>query len=181
MKSRLILYIAMSLDGYIAEADGSIGFLEEAPSPSPDLGYEEFYNSIQAIILGGKTYRQVKKDLSPERWPYEGVPCYVCTRQQNQYDPNVHFTSLPPGQQVLDLVSKECSGNIWLMGGGEIIRCFMRENLIDQYYIYVMPTVLGDGIPLFPAGFPKTNLKLEGCKNIGEIVELMYQKRPPED
>ncbi len=62
------------------------------------------------------------------------------------------------------------------MGGGEIIRCFMQENLIDEYYIYVMPTVLGNGIPLFPAGFPKTNLKLESCKNIGEIVELIYQK-----
>ncbi len=61
------------------------------------------------------------------------------------------------------------------MGGGEIIRCFMRENLIDEYYIYVMPTLLGNGIPLFPAGFPKTNLKLKSCKNIGEIVELIYQ------
>ena len=49
--------------------------------------------------------------------------------------------------------------------------------LIDEYYIYVMPTVLGNGIPLFPAGFPKTNLKLESCKNIGEVVELVYRKK----
>ena len=54
-----------------------------------------------------------------------------------------------------------------------MVRCFMRENLIDQYYIYVIPTVLGNGIPLFPPEFPKTNLKLESCKNIGELV---YQK-----
>lgn len=96
----------------------------------------------QAIVLGGKTYRQIKNELSPDKWPYEGMPwpCYVCTRQQHQYDPNVQFTSLPPGQQVLDLISKRHSGNIWLMGGGEIIRCFMRENLIDEYYIYIMPT-----------------------------------------
>ena len=174
--NKLILYIAMSLDGYIAEKDGTISFLDETPSPSPDLGYENFYNSLQAIILGGKTYRQIKNELSPDEWPYEGMPCYVCTRQQHPFDPNVQFTSLPPGRQVLDLISKDHSGNIWLMGGAEIIRCFMRENLIDQYYIYVMPTVLGDGIPLFPAGFPKTDLKLESCKNIGGIVELIYQK-----
>ncbi len=174
--NKLILYIAMSLDGYIAEKDGGIRFLEETPSPSPDLGYEKFYSSVQAALLGGKTYRQIKNDLSPGKWPYEGMPCYVCTRQQHPFDPNVQFTSLPPGRQVLDLISKDHSGNIWLMGGGEIIRCFMRENLIDQYYIYVMPTVLGDGIPLFPAGFPKTDLKLESCKNMGEIVELIYQK-----
>lgn len=174
--NKLILYIAMSLDGYIAEKDGGIRFLEETPGPSPDLGYEKFYSSVQAVLLGGKTYRQIKNDLSPGKWPYEGMPCYVCTRQQHPFDPNVQFTSLPPGRQVLDLISKDHSGNIWLMGGGEIIRCFMRENLIDQYYIYVMPTVLGDGIPLFPAGFPKTDLKLESCKNMGEIVELIYQK-----
>ena len=174
--NRLILYIAVSLDGYIAEKDGGIHFLEETSSPSPDLDYENFYNSLQAVILGGKTYRQIKNVLSPGKWPYEGMPCYVCTRQQNYYDPNVQFTSLPPGKEVLDLIYEKHPGNIWLMGGGEIIRCFMRENLIDTYYIYIMPTVLGNGIPLFPAGFPKTDLKLESCRNIGGIVELIYQK-----
>mgnify|MGYP001028204217 FL=1 len=174
--NQLILYIAMSLDGYIAEKDGGIGFLDETSSPSPDLDYEKFYNSLQAIILGGKTYRQIKNEISPNQRPYDGMPCYVCTRQQHPYDPNVQFTSLPPGQQVLDLISKKHQGNIWLMGGGEIVRCFMRENLIDKYYIYIMPIVLGNGILLFPPEFPKTNLKLMGCKNIGEIVELIYQK-----
>ncbi|MCI8865042.1 MAG: dihydrofolate reductase [Lachnospiraceae bacterium] len=176
MKSKLILYIAMSLDGYIAEKDGNISFLDETPSPSPDLGYEAFYHSLQAMIIGGKTYRQIKNELSPDQWPYEGMPCFVCTRQPFPYDPNVQFTSLPPGQQVFDLISEKHPGNIWLVGGGEIIRCFMRENLIDQYYIYVMPTALGNGIPLFPPGFPKTHLKLESCKKIGEVVELIYQK-----
>ncbi len=178
MKNKLILYIAMSLDGYIAEKDGNIGFLDETPSPSPDLDYETFYHSLQAIIMGGKTYRQIKNELSPDKWPYDGMPCYVCTRQQFQYDMNVQFTSLPPGQQILDLISKEHSGNIWLMGGGEIVSCFMCENLIDKYYIYVL---LGKGIPLFPPEFPKTNLKLESCRNIGEIVELVYQKDVPKD
>ena len=54
---------------------------------------------------------------------------------------------------------------------------FMLENLIDTYYIYVMPAVLGGGIPLFPAGFPKTSLKLDSCRNIGAIAELIYQKK----
>lgn len=176
MKGKLILYIAVSLDGYIAEKDGGLSFLDETPSPSPDLEYEAFYRSLQAIIMGGKTYRQIKNELSPDKWPYEGMPCYVCTRRQMQGDGNVQFISLPPGRQVLDFVSQKHAGNIWLMGGGEIIRCFMRENLIDQYYIYLMPALLGEGVPLFPPKFPKTNLKLESCRNIGEIVELVYQK-----
>lgn len=175
MENKLILYIAMSLDGYIADGDGGIGFLEETPTTLPELDYEAFYSSIQAIIFGGKTYRQVKYELSPDRWMYEGMPCYIYSRQQNQHDPNVCFTDLPPGQ-LLEAIWKDHPGNVWLMGGGEIIRCFMQEGLIDEYYIYVMPTVLGGGIPLFPAGFPKANLRLIGCKNVGEIVELVYRK-----
>lgn len=175
MNNKLILYIAISLDGYIAEKDGSIKFLNETSTSLPDLGYEEFYSSIQAIIFGGKTYRQVKNELSPYKWPYKGMPCYICTRQQPQHDPNVRFTDLPP-VQLLETIQREHPGNTWLMGGGEIIRCFMQENLIDEYYIYVMPTILGDGIPLFPASFPRANLKLTSCKSVGEIVELIYQR-----
>lgn len=175
MENKLILYIAMSLDGYIAEKDGGIGFLDETPTTLPDLDYEKFYSTISAIVIGGKTYRQVKNELFPNKWPYEGMPCYVYTRQKCEDDENVHFTNLPPVQLLRD-VYEEHPGNVWLMGGGEIIRTFMQENLIDEYYIYVMPTILGDGIPLFPASFPKTNIKLESSKSVGEIVELIYRK-----
>ena len=178
MEGKLILYIAMSLDVYIAEPDGNVRFLEETPGPSPDLGYEEFYGSLQAVIMGGTTYRQIKNELSPGKWPYEGMPCYVCTRRQDQDDPNVRFTSLPP-RQLLELVFKEHPGNVWLMGGGETVRRFMEENLIDLYCLYVMPTALGSGIPLFPPGFPKTSLRLERCEAIGEIAELVYRRQLP--
>ena len=74
MEGKLILYIAMSLDGYIAGPDGGVRFLEETPGPSPDLGYEEFYGSLQAVIMGGTTYRQIKNEPSPGKWPYKGCP-----------------------------------------------------------------------------------------------------------
>lgn len=176
MENKLILYIAMSVDGYIADKNGGIDFLYETPMPSPDLDYEAFYASIQAIVLGGTTYRQVKNELSPDQWPYLGMPCYVYTRQQNLEDPNVRFTQLPP-KQLLETIWKEHPGNVWMMGGGNIIRSFMQENLIDEYYIYVQPTILGDGIPLFPTDFPKTNLCLNSCRQIGDIVELFYQRK----
>lgn len=74
MKNKLILYIAMSLDGYIADKDGGIGFLDETPSPSPDLGYEDFYRSVQAMILGGKTYRQIKTSFPLRNGPTRECP-----------------------------------------------------------------------------------------------------------
>ena len=144
--NKLILYIAMSLDGYIADKNGSVDFLDDTPAPVPDLGYEEFYASIQAIIFGGTTYRQVKNELSPDKWPYPGMPCYICTKQQDSDDLNVCFTQFPP-RQLLEAVWKDHPGNVWLMGGGKIIRSFLQENLIDEYYIYIQPTLLGDGIP----------------------------------
>ncbi|MCI8970574.1 MAG: dihydrofolate reductase [Oscillibacter sp.] len=175
MKNKLTLYIAMSVDGYIADQNGGIDFLYDTPAPEPDLDYEAFYASVQAIIFGGATYRQVKYELSPNQWPYLGMPCYVCTHRQNPDDPNVRFTQLPP-KQLLDAVWREHPGNIWLMGGGAVIRSFLQENLIDEYYIYVQPIMLGNGIPLFPADFPKTSVRLISCKSIGEIVELRYQR-----
>ena len=111
MQNKLILYIAMSLDGYIADKNGGVDFLYEPPAPEPDLGYEEFYASIQAIIFGGTTYRQVKNELSPDQWPYPGMPCYVYTRRQEPDDPNVCFTQLPPGQ-LLEAVWKEHPGSV---------------------------------------------------------------------
>ena len=176
VENKLILYIAMSLDGYIAGKDGGIDFLYDTPSPEPDLDYEAFYASVQAIIMGGATYRQIRDELSPSRWPYPGMPCYVYTRRQEPENPNACFTQLPP-RRLLDAVWREHPGKIWLMGGGQVIRGFLRENLIDEYEIYVQPTVLGEGIPLFPADFPKTNLTLKSCRSIGEIVELRYQRR----
>lgn len=179
MENKLILYIAASLDGYIADQNGGIDFLNETAGPAPDLGYEAFYASVQGIIFGGNTYRQVKNELSPDVWPYAGTPCYVYSRRQNPEDPNVRFTQLPP-KQLLETIWDEHPGNIWLMGGGEIIRSFMQENLIDEYYIYIQPTILGDGIPLFPASFPKADLSLQRCTQIGEIVELVYRRKSAE-
>ena len=176
MKNKLILYIAMSADGYIADQNGGVEFLDDPPAPDPDLDYEALYATVQGIILGGTTYRQVKNELSPHRWPYPGMPCYVCTRRENPEDPNVRFTQLPP-RQLLDAVWREHPGNLWLMGGGEIVRSFLRENLIDEFYIYIQPVLLGDGIPLFPADFPKAALTLKSCRSIGEIVELVYQRK----
>ena len=176
MNNKLILYIATSVDGYIADKNGGIDFLYDTPAPAPDLDYEKFYASIQAIIFGGNTYRQIKNELSPNQWPYSGMPCYICTHQRDQDDPDVCFTQLPP-RQLLDMVFMKHPGNVWLMGGGKMIQSFLRENLIDEYYIYVQPTMLGDGIPLFPADFPRASLTLESCQSIGEIVELHYRKK----
>ena len=173
----MILYIACSLDGYIAESDGGIGFLLESGVSPDDLGYEAFYSSIDAIVMGGKTYRQIATEIYTDQWPYGDKPCYVYSRSDDERDgPAVTFTSLPPAE-LLGKLRKEGRRNIWLMGGGEIVRLFLEENRIDEYRVYVMPVLLGDGFPLFPKEFPKTYLSLESTKNLLGIAELVYHRR----
>ena len=178
MGGKLVLYAAASLDGYLAESDGGIRFLDETPTSLSALGYEQFYETVGAIIMGGKTYRQVADELFPDKWPYAGKPCYVYSRTQSHRAEHVEFTTLPPAS-LLQKIRKEHEGDIWLMGGGETIRLFMRENLVDRYCIYLMPTLLGDGIPLFSTSFPKTNLVLESAKNIDAVIELIYSASVP--
>ena len=173
MPGKLILYIACSLDGYIADMNGGIGFLDETPAALADLGYDEFYKSIGTLIIGGKTYRQVKYELSPDEWMYKGKNCYVYSHRQNAKDPDVRFTNLPPAK-LLAYIRQSHDGDVWMMGGGEIIHQFMQENLIDEYHIYVMPNLLGGGIPLFRAGFSPAKIELKSTKAMKGIVEMIY-------
>ena len=182
MAGKLILYIACSLDGYIAEADGGIGFLEENPTPMTALGYDAFYASVSTLIMGGTTYRQIANELSPEKWLYAGKTTYVYTNFPIEESDDIKKASLPPCQLLeyirkIRKIQKTAADDIWLVGGGEIIRLFMAENLIDEYRIYVMPKLLGNGIPLFPATFPPCSLQLHSVQQIDDIAELTYRRR----
>lgn len=173
----VILYVACSLDGYLADAEGGIGFLEACTVPMADLGYDAFYDSIGTLIMGGKTYRQVANELSPDQWPYAGKPCYVYSRTETGANDKVAFTALPPKELLAEIRRDGPEGAIWLMGGGEIIRVFLQDGLIDEYRLYLMPTLLGAGIPVFPRDYPQTSLALKSAKDIQGIVELIYTRK----
>lgn len=171
----LILYVACSLDGYIADSDGGISFLEETSASMDDFGYNAFMSSVGSLIMGGQTYRQIVTELSPSQWPYEGKACYVYSRTATGRNEHAAFTSKPPAELLAD-IRREHAGAVWLVGGGEIIRLFMEGHLVDEYRLYVMPVVLGAGIPLFPPGYSKASLTLQSVKNIHGIVELIYTR-----
>lgn len=175
MPSKVVLYIASSLDGFIAQKDGSVAFLDEAmPSPAPDTGYDAFYATVGAVIMGGKTYRQVTQELSPDVWPYQGKPSYIYTKTPLDKQQLIYGVTMPPEQLIKQI--GQVKGDIWLLGGGEIIKLFLNAGVVDRLIIHVMPVLLGEGIPLFPPGFVQTKLKLENTRIIGDIVELTYER-----
>ncbi|KPI49338.1 dihydrofolate reductase [Clostridioides difficile] len=175
---KVVLYIAMSLDGYIAEENGSVGFLDEIyPDFQQEEDYNTFYNTIDTIIMGNSTYTQIVNELSPTQWYYKGKECYVYSNTVNGTTENVKYTNLEPQKLIEQLGKENNKKDIWIVGGSDIVKLFMKDNLIDDYYIYIMPIILGKGIPLFKSGINKTNLNFKRLSNIGELVKLEYSKK----
>jgi len=168
----IVLYIATSLDGYIATPDGGADWLSVVEEEGEDYGYKEFYGSVDGIIMGSKTYEQI---LGFGEWPYAGKPCRVCTsRQLETGAPGVVFTSREPAEVVAELKALELH-RIWLVGGGRLAASFGKHNLISEYIISVIPVLLGEGIPLFPAPSQREKLTLADSKSYASgLVQIRY-------
>ncbi|GAA0731556.1 dihydrofolate reductase family protein [Clostridium oceanicum] len=174
MNRKVILYIATSLDGYIARKSGEVDFLKgDGSEPGIDIGYNDFYKNIDTVIMGNKTYSQI---MGWGEYPYKGTKGYVYTRKDLRNDENVTFTNEDPKSLIEKLKSKE-GKDIWLIGGANILDSFIKEDLVDEYIIAVMPIVLGSGIPLFKENEREIKLKLKESKAFDGIVQNHYVKR----
>lgn len=162
--NRIILYIAASLDGFIARKNGEVNWL----FTDQDYGYPEFYKKIDAVVMGNKTYKQALSFGES----YKGKECYVFSRNKKGKKGNATFVS----EDIKKFV-KRLKGNVWLVGGSQIIKEFLNHNLIDEYRIFVHPILLGNGIPLFQGDFHEIKLKFMGAKSYSSgLIELKYEK-----
>ena len=138
---KIILFIASSLDVYIARKNGNIDWL----FTDADYGYAKFYRLIDAVLMGRKTYAQAKE---VEEYPFKGKKAYVFTKDNNlKKDKNVEFVNDVVG--FSKKLIKSSGKNIWLVGGGEIVSIFLNNNLLDEIVLSIHPILLGKGIPLF--------------------------------
>ena len=169
----VVLYIAASLDGFIARPDGDVDWLSVVDRPGEDYSYYQFYNSVDALVMGRKTY---EIPAGVEEWPYPGKPSFVFTHQDLETSrDDVTFVS-DPVEQVMANVRKQGFQNVWLVGGGELIRSFLAHNLIDEHIISVIPIILGEGIPLFPPPSPEQQLDLVGSRQYESgLIEAHYK------
>jgi dihydrofolate reductase len=174
MSRNVILYIAMSLDGYIARKNGDVDWLDgDGSEPNADIGYDEFYGSIDTVIMGRKTYDQI---LTFGEYPYKGTKGYVYTSEKRDNNEDVKFTD----ENVEDLIGKlkrENGKDIWLIGGAGIIDDFIKKDLIDEYFVTVIPCILGEGISLFKKNIHEIKLKLLKNETVNGMVMLHYAKR----
>lgn len=154
---KVMLFIAMSLDGFIAKPDGDISFLSQVELEGEDYGYSAFIESVDTIILGRKTYDKIRS-MGIE-WPYGDRNVFVLSRNSHPETDNITSYS----GSMTDLIFKLKSQNgkhIYCDGGAETIHQLLQDNLIEEMIVSIIPVLLGDGIRLFRSGFPEQKIKL---------------------
>ena len=164
---KLVLYLAVSVDGYLADEQGGVDWLAgDGSQPNAPGSYPAFLDTVDAIVMGWSTYHQIVTDLSPDNWPYEGCPCYVVTHRSELDREGIIFWN-GPLTELADKLKGEHEGNVWSCGGASVAGQLLQEDRIDKLWLSVIPTVLGKGIRLFPELSQELPLKL---------VEMKFQK-----
>lgn len=173
---KVVLYISMSLDGYIADVDGRVDFIAGDDETSHESDYDVFIKEIDTMIIGSKTYRQVVERLSPNFWPYEGIETYVITTNPEM----IHDANVKPTTNLIQLVKElknQKGRNIWINGGSSVVNQLLKEDLIDVFHMAVIPVLLGDGVSLFTRKTEMIKLKLVKSYQFNEIQSLVYTRK----
>ena len=180
-KRKIIVYIATSADGFIARSDGSVDWLDR-PSPKGNYGMGAFYKSIDTILWGRKTC-DMALDFQKKGVPGSAfdtrVKNYVFTRGPlpSAAPTGVEFVS-ESIKAFATRLQEEKGKDIWMMGGAGIIASFLDEGEIDEFMIHVIPTFIGEGIPLIAPGRRTVSLKLISCTKFPDgVVGLHYTVR----
>lgn len=145
---KLILYIATSIDGLIAGNNGDLKWFDNFPNPKQtDYGYQGFYDTVDTVIMGGKTFRAIA-NMDVE-WPYAGKTTYLISKTNK--DPGIPGVSVlgENWETELKAILAQKGKNVWVVGGGELVGLLLKAGFIDTMILSQFPTILGKGTPLF--------------------------------
>jgi len=159
MRRKVILNLAMSLDGFIADESGGYSWIKGDGVGACDTAikydFKRFLEEIDTVVMGRKCYDQgMHRDFQDKK-------VYIASKMRRAGDKNVIFSD-DICRAVREEQEKE-GKHIYLFGGGEMLDGFLREDIIDEYIVGIIPVILGSGRPLFLHGTPKINLRLRGC------------------
>lgn len=171
------LFIAMSLDGYIADSRGSVDWLKGHGDDNENIdSYSEFIKNIDTILMGWNTYYQIVTELSQNEWIYSDYTTYVITHNDNTSSEKIRFTNINPASLIKTL-KEETGKGIWVCGGANLAQQLINEDFIDCYYITVIPTLLGSGIRLFENAKQEIPLRLLKTRSYNGMTDLIYVRR----
>jgi dihydrofolate reductase len=176
---KIIVYIATSADGYIARPDGDVEWLNRRPR-TVDYGITEFYATIDTILWGRKTYDwaldyQKKKGNKEDIFDTKLANFVFSRKPPKRATPGVKFVS-EPVKLFAQRLRATPGKHIWMMGGGGLIASFLDAGEIDEFDIHVIPTLIGEGIPLVAPRHRDVSLRLRSARKYPDgVVRLRYE------
>lgn len=174
---KLSLFIATSLDGYIAKPNDDLSFLKLVEKEGEDYGYADFTSTIDTLIIGRKTYDYVLKEIGSAHYDNGQKDVYVITRTER---PGVGRTTFYTGSltELVQRLKSKSGKNIYCDGGAEIINELLKEDLIDELIISIVPILVGNGTRLFKDGRPEQMLELLQTKTFDTgLTQLRYRRK----
>ncbi len=176
MKStkKVLIFIATSLDGYIATADGDINWLSLAEKENEDYGYEDFIKSVDTVIMGRKTFEKVTS--FEIEFPHLGKEVYVLSRQKRE---SIDYIRYYNGDiaELINRLKEQPGKNIYVDGGSDVIDQLLQNDLVDEFIISVVPILLGHGMPLFREDRPEMQIRHISTKTFETGVVQSHYKR----
>jgi dihydrofolate reductase len=185
--SKAVYYCAATLDGFIAEADDTLGWLMgyegsfEGEGAEPAKGaYDRFYEGVGALIMGSVTYEFVLREV-PE-WPYKGKPAWILSSRDlprpEGEGVDVRIVTAEVPELYDEMIAAAGERDLWVVGGGNVVSQFADRGLLDEVHATVVPVVLGEGKPLFDRRVPGGAMQLLGTRTFDSgMVELRYEIR----
>jgi dihydrofolate reductase len=172
---RIRLYIAISLDGFIADKTGGVDWLR--PYESEDVGFNAFLSEISTVVTGRRTYDQAR---GFGQWPYAGKRVIVLTHRPLESDRPAGVESYAGDIDALSAqLKRERDGDVWLLGGAMVAQEFLDRGLVDRIELYLIPVLLGDGVRLFTRLDRSRTLAFSDARSYSNgIVGLIYELGP---
>jgi dihydrofolate reductase len=176
MMRKLILYIATSLDGYIAKPGDDLSFLSRVEKQGEDYGYNEFIKTVDTMILGRRTYDWVMNQVP--KFPNADMETYVITRTERPIEGNIHFYG-GDLKELVENLKRKPGKNIFCNGGAGLVNSLLEDGLIDEFIISVIPVLVGDGLKLFRDGRPEQELEFLEARTFDTgLVQMHFKKTP---
>ncbi|CBJ79253.1 conserved hypothetical protein [Xenorhabdus bovienii str. Jollieti] len=153
--SKLIYYVAATMDGYIATEDHGLGWLEAFTLGDDATPYDEFYQGIGAAIMGAGTYEWIMKNTSGD-WPYQDIPSFILSSRNISIPPGISavVTHTSTNDIAAEARAAAKGKNVWMIGGGKTAASFADAGELQQLFITTIPIFLGSGIRVLPVNKP---------------------------
>jgi len=170
---RITYYVAMSIDGYIARPDGDVSWLDELDIAPEQTGYEEFFATVDGLIMGRATWEQIDGFGA---WPYGELPVWVVSSREVVAIEGVQAEPQLGLEGSVAAAAAKGLEHLWVVGGGQLAGGLLNAGLLTHVSICPMPTVLGEGISLFSGLVDRSRLRLATCTTRPNgVVMLDYE------